>query len=64
MERVRRFIVGLQPYYLLMALFTGMLSGGLVEKGIVGPVGGVLVAIAGGLLSYLPFALERKEDGQ
>lgn len=63
MESVRKFIVSLQPYYLLMAVFTGMLSGGLMEKGVVGPVGCVLVAIAGGILSYLPFALEKDKDG-
>lgn len=64
MERVRKFIVKLQPFYLLIALATGFLAGWIMDRGVVPPVIGIIVAIVGIILSYLPFALERKEDGQ
>lgn len=64
MERVRKFIVKLQPFYLLIALATGFLAGWVMDSGVVPPVVGIIVAVAGIIISYLPFALERKENGQ
>lgn len=63
MECVRRFVVKLQPFYLLIAFATGFLAGWVMDRDVVPPVVGIIVAVGGIILSYLPFALERKEDG-